>query len=63
MASLPQLLQVAENILTAHPDLDGIFTSNESTTVGTVQAVQPRGFAHQQPAPDGRPDETHRQPK
>jgi ribose transport system substrate-binding protein len=37
-----QALQVAENILTAHPDLDGLFASNESTTVGTVQALKPR---------------------
>jgi ribose transport system substrate-binding protein len=37
-----QALQVAENILTAHPDLDGLFSSNESTTVGTVQALKPR---------------------
>ena len=42
MTQFAQALQVAENILTAHPDLDGIFTSNESTTVGTVQAVKPR---------------------
>ena len=35
-------LQVAENMLTAHPDLDGMFASNESSTVGTVQALKPR---------------------
>lgn len=37
-----QALQVAENMLTAHPDIDGLFASNESTTVGTVQALKPR---------------------
>ena len=41
-AQFAQALQVAENILTAHPDLDGLFASNESTTVGTVQALKPR---------------------
>ena len=35
-------LTVAENMLTAHPDLDGIFSSNESSTIGAAQALQDR---------------------
>ncbi|NOZ21252.1 MAG: ABC transporter substrate-binding protein [Planctomycetes bacterium] len=33
---------VAEDILTKNPDLDGIFACNESTAVGTVQAIKAR---------------------
>jgi ribose transport system substrate-binding protein len=36
-------LQVAENMLTAHPDVDGLFASNESSTVGAAQALKGRG--------------------
>ncbi|MBV9939231.1 MAG: substrate-binding domain-containing protein, partial [Acidobacteriaceae bacterium] len=43
MASIAQSLTVAENMLTAHPDLDGIFASNESGTEGASQAVKARG--------------------
>jgi ribose transport system substrate-binding protein len=39
-ADFAKSLQVTENMLTAHPDLDGIFASNESSTVGAVQALQ-----------------------
>ncbi len=35
-------LKVAENMLTAHPTLVGIFGSNESSTVGTAQALKGR---------------------
>lgn len=35
-------LAVAENMLTAHPDLDGMFASNESSTIGAVQALKGR---------------------
>ena len=35
-------LTVAENMLTAHPDLDGIFASNESGTIGSAQALRSR---------------------
>jgi len=38
-------LAVAEDILTAHPDLAGIFCSNESGTLGAVQAAKPKGVA------------------
>ncbi len=43
MASIAQSLTVAENMLTAHPNLDGIFCSNESGTTGAAQAVRERG--------------------
>lgn len=36
-------LNVAENMLTAHSDLDGMFASNESSAVGAAQAVKGRG--------------------
>ena len=39
------LLAVTEDILTAHPALDGLFASNESSAVGAVQAVKGRGLA------------------
>ena len=43
MASIAQSLTVAENMLTAHPNLDGIFCSNESGTTGAAQALKERG--------------------
>lgn len=42
MADFAKSLQVTENMLTAHPALDGIFASNESSTVGAAQALKPR---------------------
>lgn len=36
-------LQAAENMLAAHPDLSGMFASNESGTVGAAKAVGSRG--------------------
>ncbi len=44
MAQYAQSLAVTEDILTAHPNLDGIFASNESSTVGAVQAVKARAL-------------------
>jgi ribose transport system substrate-binding protein len=38
-------LQAAEDILTAHPDLKGMFASNESSTVGAVSAIRQRNLA------------------
>jgi ribose transport system substrate-binding protein len=38
-------LSVTENILTAHPDLDGIFAANEPGVVGAVNAVSQAGKA------------------
>jgi ribose transport system substrate-binding protein len=43
MASIAQSLTVTENMLTAHPDLNGIFCSNESGSTGAVQALKGRG--------------------
>lgn len=42
MALVAQSLLVTENMLTAHPDVDGIFSSNESTTIGAAQALRSR---------------------
>jgi len=41
-ADFAQSLAVSENILTAHPGLDGIFASNESSSVGAMQALKSR---------------------
>ncbi len=35
-------LRAAENILTAHPELDAMFASNESSAVGAAQALKQR---------------------
>ena len=35
-------MAVTENILTAHPDLDALFGSNESSTIGASQAIKSR---------------------
>ena len=45
MADRAKALEQAENLLTAHPDLDGFFADNESSLDGTVQAVKQRGLA------------------
>jgi ribose transport system substrate-binding protein len=42
MASIAQSLTVAENMLTAHPDLDGMFSSNESGSEGAARALKGR---------------------
>jgi len=42
MASISQSITVTENMLTAHPDLDGIFCSNESGSEGAAQALRGR---------------------
>lgn len=38
-------LDRATDILTAHPELNGFFASNESSTVGVVQALKQKGLA------------------
>jgi ABC-type sugar transport system substrate-binding protein len=43
----PQAADVVESILTAHPDLDIIWASNEGGTVGAVTAVRNSGKAGQ----------------
>ena len=42
MSDYAKSLAVAENMLTAHPDLDGMFASNESSAVGATQALKGR---------------------
>jgi ribose transport system substrate-binding protein len=42
MASIAQSLTVTENMLTAYPDLGGIFCSNESGSIGAAQALRAR---------------------
>lgn len=42
MASVAISLSVVENMLTAHPDLAGIFCSNESGSIGAAQALRGR---------------------
>jgi ribose transport system substrate-binding protein len=41
-AEVATSLTKAENILTAHPDLDGVFASNESSSMGFAQALRDR---------------------
>jgi len=43
-ANATKSLSVAEDILTAHPDLNGLFASNESSIVGAVRAVRQRNL-------------------
>ena len=59
MADFAKSLAVSENMLTAHPDLDALFASNESSTVGAAQALKQRkskvklvGFDWSQPLLD-----------
>ncbi len=42
MADFAQSLKVSENMLTATPDLNGMFASNESSTVGAIRALKGR---------------------
>jgi len=42
MALVAQAMTVTENMLTSHTDLDGIFASNESSTIGAAQAMRGR---------------------
>lgn len=45
MSDRSKAMSAAENILTAHPDLDGIFASTEPSSVGTALALKSRGLA------------------
>ncbi len=40
-------MSVTEDILTAHPDLDGVFAANEPSVLGVVRAVKSRGLQGQ----------------
>jgi len=42
MANRAKAMAVTENILTAHPDLAGLFADNESSSSGAVQALKSR---------------------
>lgn len=42
MADVARSLLVSENILTAHPELNALFASNESSTMGAAQALRGR---------------------
>ncbi len=42
MSDFAKSLAVAENMLTAHPDADGMFASNETSSVGAAQALKGR---------------------
>ena len=42
-AAVERSLTVAENMLTAYSDLDAMFASNESSTVGASRAIKARG--------------------
>lgn len=42
MADRAKAMAEAENLMTAHPDLAGLFADNESSTDGTVRAVKQR---------------------
>jgi len=44
-ANAAKSLDRATDILTAHPDVNGMFASNESSTVGAVQAIKQKGLA------------------
>jgi ribose transport system substrate-binding protein len=43
MADRAKSMTVAENLLTAHPDLAGLYADNESSADGALQAVKTRG--------------------
>lgn len=44
MSDRSKAMAAAENILTAHPNLDGIFASTEPSSVGTALALKSRGL-------------------
>ena len=45
MADRARSRAAAENILTAHPDLAGIFASSEAASIGSIQAIKSRGLS------------------
>ena len=45
MADRAKSRAVAENILTAHPDLAGMFASSEASSLGAIQAIKARGLS------------------
>ncbi|HYP05357.1 MAG TPA: substrate-binding domain-containing protein, partial [Bryobacteraceae bacterium] len=47
MADEARALAAAENMLTAHPKLSGIFASSEASSIGSIQALRGRRLAGQ----------------
>src|SRR5436309_9204832 len=45
MSDRAKSMAVAEDMMTANPNLDAIFCSNESGTIGAVQAAKSKGMA------------------
>lgn len=45
MGDRAKSMAVAENILTSHPNLDGIFASSEACSIGAIQALRTRGLS------------------
>ena len=45
MAARSKGIEAAENMLTAHPDLAGIFASSEPSSAGAALAIKSRGLA------------------
>ena len=45
MSDPARSLAAAENILSAHPDLSGLFASSEPSSLGAIHAVQSRGLS------------------
>lgn len=45
MADRARALAAAENILTAHPNVGGLFCSSEAASLGAIQAITTRGVA------------------
>jgi len=45
MADPARSRAAAENILTAHPDLAGLFASSEAASIGSIQAARSRNVA------------------
>jgi ribose transport system substrate-binding protein len=43
MADPAKARAAAENMMTAHPELDGIFASSEASSLGSMQAIAARG--------------------
>jgi ribose transport system substrate-binding protein len=45
MGDRAKSMAVAENILTAHPDLAGIFASSEASSIGSIRAIRARNLS------------------
>ncbi|HZT30135.1 MAG TPA: substrate-binding domain-containing protein [Bryobacteraceae bacterium] len=45
MSERSKAMAAAENMLTAHPDLNGMFASSEPSSVGAARAIRERGLA------------------